>query len=71
VTDFLDLGFEILFRDFTGSCPASLVVDGVDPDWLAWAEARFIQIGLVEDPETIALGITTLREGFLGLESPT
>ena len=61
VLDCDDLLPQILLGDFTGGCPSSLAIEGINPDRFSGIEPRFIAVGLVEDAETTGstlLGIT-------------
>ena len=75
VTKFQNFGFEILFGDLAGGGPATLFIDGIDPDWFAGSMARFIAVGLVEDAETTRFPLFSdapgLAEWLKGLETPS
>ena len=75
MTKFQNLGFEILFGDLAGGGPATLFIDGIDPDWFAGSMARFVAIGFVKDAETTRFPLfgdaPGLTEWLKGLETPS
>jgi hypothetical protein len=52
VLDCDDLLPQILFGDLAGGGPSTLAIEGINPDRFSGIEARFIEVGLVEDSET-------------------